>query len=279
MYLTNKYGATRIADFKTEGHIVAWTFYGKDQRHYGKYTLTLVENEGKENMHTVDVCNAFNLVDRTCKAAKGDNNKIDLYYIDLSSEMTLAAAIKVDEELSVESDNAIQNKAVAIALNDKVDKVEGKQLSTEDFTTTLKEKLDSLSNYDDSAIVAAVNRLRTDFDTLVSGDTTAAIKSYNDVIAFLAGIEDSESLEGIIAAIEKQIAAKQDEIADLDAIREGAAKGATAIQEVKTVNGQSIVGKGDIKVEGGGSIDPAVLEGYMPMMREFSDDFNNDFAR
>lgn len=30
---------------------------------------------------------------------------------------------------------------------------------------------------------------------------------------------------------------------------------------------------------GGGSIDPTLLEGYMPMMREFSDDFNDDFAR
>lgn len=30
---------------------------------------------------------------------------------------------------------------------------------------------------------------------------------------------------------------------------------------------------------GGGSIGPALLEGYMPMMREFSDDFNNDFSR
>ena len=29
----------------------------------------------------------------------------------------------------------------------------------------------------------------------------------------------------------------------------------------------------------GGSIDPTLLEGYMPMMREFSDDFNNDFSR
>lgn len=30
---------------------------------------------------------------------------------------------------------------------------------------------------------------------------------------------------------------------------------------------------------GGGSIDPELLEGYLPMMREFSDDFNNDFSR
>lgn len=31
--------------------------------------------------------------------------------------------------------------------------------------------------------------------------------------------------------------------------------------------------------EGGASIDPEILEGYMPLMREFSDDFNNDFTR
>lgn len=29
----------------------------------------------------------------------------------------------------------------------------------------------------------------------------------------------------------------------------------------------------------GGSTDPELLETYMPMSRDFSDDFNNDFAR
>lgn len=33
------------------------------------------------------------------------------------------------------------------------------------------------------------------------------------------------------------------------------------------------------KIEAGGSIDPELLEGYMPLSRDFSDDFNNDFAR
>lgn len=92
--------------------------------------------------------------------------------------------------------------------NNKVDKVEGKQLSTEDFTTTLKTKLDGLSNYDDTTISEAIESLRTDFDTLVSGDTTTAIKTFNEIIAFLEGIEDSESLDSIIASIEQQIAEK-----------------------------------------------------------------------
>lgn len=30
---------------------------------------------------------------------------------------------------------------------------------------------------------------------------------------------------------------------------------------------------------GGSTIDPELLEAYMPITRDFSDDFNNDFAR
>lgn len=30
---------------------------------------------------------------------------------------------------------------------------------------------------------------------------------------------------------------------------------------------------------GGGSVDPELLEGFIPLQRQFSDDFNNDFAR
>lgn len=116
------------------------------------------------------------------------------------------------------------------AVKDKVDKVAGKQLTTEDFTTALKQKLEGLSNYDDTAISEAVNTLRKDFDTLVSGDSTTAIKTFNEIIAFLSGIEDSESLDSIIASIEQQIAGKQDTITDLATIREGAGKGATAVQ-------------------------------------------------
>ena len=66
--------------------------------------------------------------------------------------------------------------------------------------------MQSLSNYDDTTITNAINTLREDFDTLVSGDTTTAIKTFNEIIAFLNGVEDTESLEGIIAGIEQQIA-------------------------------------------------------------------------
>mgnify|MGYP003423376899 CR=1 FL=1 len=97
-------------------------------------------------------------------------------------------------------------------ISGKVDKVSGKGLSTEDFTTALKTKLEGLSNYDDTAINSAVTTLRSDFDKLVSGDSTTAIKTFNEIIAFLDGIADSESLDSIISSIEQQIAGKMDKV-------------------------------------------------------------------
>lgn len=120
-------------------------------------------------------------------------------------------------------------------LNGKVDKVEGKQLSTEDFTTLLKQKLEGLSNYDDTDIQEAVSKLRTDLDTLVSGDTTTAIKTFNEIIAFLDGISDTEDLSGIISSIEQQIAAKQEKL--------------VSGTNIKTINGESVLGEGDVKIE------------------------------
>lgn len=145
---------------------------------------------------------------------------------------TESDAVEVDTELSEESSNAIANKTVTAALKNKVDKVDGKQLSTEDFTSLLKAKLDGLSNYDDTSIRNAINSLTTQINTLVSGDASVAIESFNEIIAFLNGIEDSQSLDSIIAAIEQQIAGKQNTIDDLADIREGAALGKTALQAV-----------------------------------------------
>lgn len=61
-------------------------------------------------------------------------------------------------------------------------------------------------------LAVELSTLREDFDTLVSGDTTTAIKTFNEVIAFLDGLTDTQDLESIIASIEQQIAGKMDNV-------------------------------------------------------------------
>ena len=97
-------------------------------------------------------------------------------------------------------------------LDKKVDKVSGKQLSTEDFTTDFKNKLSSLNNYDDTAINQSVQSLQTQLNTLVSGNASSAVESFNEIVAFLEGIKDNQALDSIIASIEQQIAGKMDNV-------------------------------------------------------------------
>lgn len=47
------------------------------------------------------------------------------------------------------------------AINNKVDKQNGKDLSTNDFTDAYKQKVDDLENYDDTAIKQRLNNLDT----------------------------------------------------------------------------------------------------------------------
>lgn len=66
-------------------------------------------------------------------------------------------SITVDSSLSLTSANPVQNKVVTEELNKKVEKVDGKGLSSNDYTTADKEKLTGLSNYDDTAINKAIS--------------------------------------------------------------------------------------------------------------------------
>lgn len=63
------------------------------------------------------------------------------------------------EDSAAAMNSAIQANATAIA--GKVDKVNGKGLSTEDYTTVEKTKLSELSNYDDTALTSRVYALET----------------------------------------------------------------------------------------------------------------------
>ena len=119
--------------------------------------------------------------------------------------------IKINGETKSGS-GVIDLGTISTDISGKVDKVVGKQLSTEDFTTALKNKLEGLSNYDDTELSNAISTLRGDFDNIVSGDTTTAIKTFNEVIAFLDGLTDTQDLESIIASIEQQIAGKMDKV-------------------------------------------------------------------
>ena len=84
--------------------------------------------------------------------------------VDTKIQNVSAAGYTVDDALSTTSANAVKNSVITAALNNKVDKVAGKNLSTNDFTTALKDKLDSLSNTSYSPATESADGLMSSTD-------------------------------------------------------------------------------------------------------------------
>lgn len=74
------------------------------------------------------------------------------------TEITRLASVENYDDTAIKADIAKKADATAMstALEGKVDKVEGKVLSSNDYTTAEKEKLAGLSNYDDTDIKASI---------------------------------------------------------------------------------------------------------------------------
>lgn len=96
----------------------------------------------------------------------------------------------------------------------------GMGLSTNDFSDALKQKLESLTSPEDlTALTAKVAQL----EALVAKDSDGVINKFNEIVAFLAGIGDDKTLDGLMADIAAKVAeakkAGDDAASALDAFK------------------------------------------------------------
>jgi hypothetical protein len=111
-----------------------------------------------------------------------------------------ATAVTVDSALSSTSTNPVQNKVINSALGNKVDKVSGKGLSTNDFTTAEKEKL--------AGITAGATKVTV--DSALSGTSTNPVqnKVINTALAGKVGSVETGSANGTISVDGTDVAVK-----------------------------------------------------------------------
>lgn len=112
---------------------------------------------------------------------------------------------KVEGVLTGEITSHNHSSQLATALVNYVQKVAGKDLSTNDFTDELKQKLEGLSNYNDTAVQAAIAAINTRIDTLLGTSASEAIDTFNEIEAFLAGITDTKTLTGLLNDLKTEI--------------------------------------------------------------------------
>lgn len=183
----------KVESFSVDRHIISWKFEGKDQKKVGTYTMTLVENEGKNSMHTVDECEAFRLVSESCQTGCScnlDNDNVQIKTLEFRSKMSVSfpssgggSDIVIDNVLSESSDNPVQNKVVTSAINNLKTSLNSLSQSVSD----LSEKVEGYS--EDIANAAEKSEEATE---AVEGITN----QINDIIEEVGSLSDKvESLE------------------------------------------------------------------------------------
>ena len=125
LYLKNSFGTTEIYDFSVDKHVISFMYWGKNQKQTGIYSIVLVENEGREGMHTVDECDAFSLVNHSCETGGESEGRVECVHLQFRSNMgvfvpTIGASIEVDDTLSLFSENPVQNKVITLALQQEI---------------------------------------------------------------------------------------------------------------------------------------------------------------
>ena len=113
--------------------------------------------------------------------------------------------------------------ATQTALNNKVDKVEGKGLSTEDYTTAEKQKLAGLSNYNDTEVKADITELQSNVGTLQSDVSTA-----KENISTLQ--EDVTGIEGNVSTLTQSVSTLDTTVDGLNTTVEGLETDVTELQ-------------------------------------------------
>lgn len=126
-------------------------------------------------------------------------------YNDLTDKPDIPEPTIVDDTLSGSSTNPVQNKKVYEAFEGKVDKVNGKGLSQNDFTNDLKTKLEGLANYNDTAIAGRIKALEDWKAAMVGTSADNVINTFKEIEDFLASITGSETLSELLANLRTSI--------------------------------------------------------------------------
>ena len=123
VYLKHRFGRREIDGILISGNKIEWTFYGREQRRTGVYSLELVINEGEDGMITTDACQFVNLVACTCKISGADDKGVRTETIELTSTLEFAGGGNYD-------DPEVKNELARLE-REKADKSELTELSAE----------------------------------------------------------------------------------------------------------------------------------------------------
>lgn len=217
VYLISSYGRKYEMKYTVEDTSILFTFLGIEQKDEGNYTLTVFENQYKEKQSIVDICDCFKLVKCTCLEEDDTvDNNIEIETIDLSANIEFVGGGT--------STSDVTKEYVDSQLSLKVDK----SVYDEDKQTfATKDEIPDVSDYVTNEELEGKGYLTSIPDEYVT-ESELTSKGYATTTQ-LGNYITTSTADG-----------KYQPKGDY-------------ISEIKTINGQSLEGNGNIEIQGGGS--------------------------
>ena len=228
--LYDKNGLPQNFEFAKNGSSIVGTFYGKDQSTTGNYRLELVENAGKSNMVTLDYIDCFILsakLKNTTSSGNDSSYGIKTDVVNLASNINLGGNTTIAPgDVDLSSYAKISYVDAKLALKANLSDIP-QPVDTSNFA--LKSEIPNMTEYAKKSEIPSMDNVASK-DELFSGD-------YND-LTNKPTIPDTSNF------------ALKSELPDMSNV--ATKNEIPVIPEFKTINGNSIIGTGNITIEGGG---------------------------
>ena len=251
--LYDKNGLPQNFEFTKNGSSIVGIFYGKDQVTTGNYRLELVENEGEPNMVTLDYIDCFILsakLKNTTSSGNDSSYGIKTDVVNLASNINLSGGSGTTTDVDLSSYAKISYVDAKLALKANLSDIP-EPVDTSNFA--LKSEIPNMAEYAKKSEIPSMENVATKDelpdmsnvatkDELFSGD-------YND-LENKPTIPDTSNFALKTDIPNMSEYAKKSEIPNMDNV--ATKDEIPVIPEFKTINGTSIIGSGNITIEGGG---------------------------
>lgn len=224
---------------------IKFRFLAEEQTKLGTYNITITAKTEDDRTFTTDVCDAFNLVACSCLAGQ-DDGEVNIETIEVNATFEISAWGVVD------------NTEAIAELKRKVDKI---VYHWDSFNVSVKEGKVSQEVYNNLLIADVVTNNGAVFSAKIVEGTTIILvyqssgEGGEGLLGYGFGfVTVKEDLSYTVESFDYNL--PSEELID-EKLR---TKQSTLVsgENIKTINNQSILGEGNITIEGGGSFTPKI---------------------
>lgn len=255
-----------------ETNKIYYYFQGKDQKQLGRYRLTLWQNEDNDNQHVVDACDAWSLVSCSCKSDDGETANLELEVVELEGNLevgedsqikavlykpqTLTEAEKAQARENIGVQDAEPCDIYVVDVNDAP--------SAEMISHTITKVITDASGLAFITFIPnpelGLNEAlyqNSDGWRIINGDDETQFDDFDTYGAlFLWADEHSSPIatKDITDALELRVSNAEANINAVESIASGKQDRLVSGTNIKTINGESVLGSGDIEIDVEGAV-------------------------